>query len=133
MLLFEATELIDDHVISAGVPEPGEFVLLLSASTVRRFHDNRRFEVPWFAAHFNLTDSETQQGRATVIVNPTGLFRVSIFDRAQQPLHGRQLMLYWDQMNIELVTDENGGVLLLDNPTHLRVDAGTARIAIEPL
>lgn len=133
MLLFEATELIDSRIISASVSEPGEFVLLLSELTVRRFHDNRRFDVPWFCAQFNLTDPDVQEGSATVIVNPTGLFRVSIFDRAQQPLHGRQLVLYCDRMTIQLVTDENGGVFLLDNPTHLRINAGTARIAIEPL
>lgn len=102
MLLFEATELIDGRFISASVSEPGEFVLLLSELTVRRFHDDRRFNVPWFSAQFNLTDPDVQEGSATVIVNPTGLFRVSIFDRAQQPLHGRQLMLYCDRMTIQL-------------------------------
>ena len=130
VLLFEPTELVDDRIISAAARQPGEFMLLLSELTVRRLRDNRRFDVPWFAAQFNLTDTEMQKGTATVVLNPTGVFRVSIFDRTNRPLPRRQLMLHWGQMNIQLVTDENGTVFFLDNPTHFRIDMETPKIAV---
>lgn len=131
--LFEPTELVDNRIISSPAQQPGEFMLLLSELTVQRLHDNRRFDVPWFAAQFNLTDPEVQKGTATVVLNPTGVFRVSIFDRTNRPLHSRQLMLHWGRMTIELVTDQNGAVFFLDNPTHFRIDAETPKIAVESL
>jgi hypothetical protein len=134
LLLFEPTELVNGRIISAAARQPGEFMLLLSELTVRRLHDNRSFDVPWFAAQFNLTDPDVQKAAATVLLNPTGVFRVSIFDRTNRPLHRRrQVMLHWGQMNIQLVADENGAVLLLDNPTHFRFDTETTKIAVESL
>ncbi len=131
VLLFEPAELVDNCIISSAAPQPGEFMLLLSELTVRRLRDNRRFDVPWFAAQFNLTDPDVKKGAATVVLNPTGVFRVSIFDRTNRPLPHRQLMLHWGQMDIQLETDENGTVFFLDNPTHFRVDMETPKIAVE--
>ena len=133
VLLSEPSELVDNRIISAAARQPGEFMLLLSELIVRRLHDDRRFDVPWFAAQFNLSDAEVQSGTATVVLNPTGVFRVSIFDRTKRPLHRRQLVLYWGQMTIQLATDENGVVFFLDNPTHFRIDTETPTIAIESL
>lgn len=133
VLLFEPTELVDGRIISAAVRQPGEFVLLLCELTVRRFRDNRRFDVRWFAAQFNLTETEVQEGSARVTANPMGLFRVSIFDQTNRPLQRRQLMLHWNQMSVQLMTDENGAVLLLHNPTHVCFDTETPKIAVESL
>lgn len=133
LLLFEPTELVNGRIISSAARQPGEFILLLTELTVRRLHDNRGFDVPWFAAQFNLTEPDVKKGAATVLLNPRGVFRVSIFDRTNRPLHRRQLMLHSPQMNIQLVTDENGAVLFLDNPTHFRIDMETPKIAIESL
>jgi hypothetical protein len=133
VLLFEPSELVDNRSISAAARQPGEFMLLLSELTVRRLRDNRRFDVPWFAAQFNLTDPDVKKGAATVVLNPTGVFRVSFFDRTNGPMHRRQVMLHWGQMTIQLVTDENGAVFFLDNPTHFRIDTETPKIAVESL
>lgn len=133
VLLFEPSELVDDRIISAAARQPGEFTLLLNELTVRRLRDNRRFDVPWFAAQFNLTDPEVQKGTATVVLNPTGVFRVSIFDRTNRPWHRHKLVLHWGQMTIQLATDEKGVLLFLDNPTHFRIDTETPKIAIESL
>ena len=110
-------------------------MLLLTELTVQRLRDNRSFDVPWFAAQFNLTDADLQKGTATVLLKPTGVFRVSIFDSTNRPLHRRQLMLHRGQMNmnIQLVTAEDGAVLILDNPTYFRIDKETSKIAIESL
>lgn len=130
VLLFEPSELVDNRIISAVARQPGEFMLVLSELTVRRLHDNRQFGVPWFAAQFNLTGPEVQNGTATVVLNPTGVFRVSIIDRTDRTFHRRQLVLHWGQMTIQVATDENGVVFFLENPTHFWIDR---KIAIESL
>jgi hypothetical protein len=131
--LYEATDVVDDRIASVIVPGPGEFLLSLTQLTVRRFHDHLRFLVPWFASRFELTDADIQHGSARVSLNPTGVFRVSIFDRARQLLQGRQLTIYHDGMTIRLVSDEHGAILFLGNPTQFSIDPEMAVITIESL
>ena len=136
--LFESIDVVDDRIASVTVPAPGEFLLLLTELMVRRFHDNRRFQVVPFFARFNLTDADVMQGSARVILNPVGVFRVSIFDRGHEPLRGRELVLSRDNMTISFLTDADGGVLFLGNPTHgnptqFGIATGTATITIASL
>jgi hypothetical protein len=102
--------------------------------TVQRSHDNQHFQVPWFAAHFGVTESDIQQGSATVSLNSPGVFRVSIFDRRTRlPLPGFQLTAHCDNMTIEFATDENGAILFLTSPPQFGIDIEKATISVESL
>jgi len=122
-LLFEPLNLVDDHIASVAIPGPAEYELLLTELTVRRFRDNEHFQVPWFAAHFGLTEADIQQGSATVGLNTPGVFRVSIFDRGTHlPLHGFRLGAHYDNAIINFATDENGAILFLIGPMQFGID-----------
>ena len=116
-VLFEPFNVVDGHIASVAISGPGEYQLLLTELTVRRFHDSEHFQVPWFAAHFGVTEADIQQGSATVSLNTPGLFRVSIFDRRTHlPLHGVQLTAHCDNMAINFATDEKGAILSSSAP-----------------
>jgi hypothetical protein len=133
-VLFEPFNVVDDHIASVAVSGPGEYLLLLTQLTVRRFHDNQHFQVPWFAAHFGVTEADIQQGSATVSLNTPGVFRVSIFDRhTRLPLHGLQLTAHCDRMTANFATDENGAILFLISPTQLGIDIEKATISVASL
>ena len=134
-VLFEPLNLVDDHIASVAIPGPAEYELLLTELTVRRLHDNEHFQVPWFAAHFGLTEADIQQGSATVGLNTPGVFRVSIFDRGTHlPLHGVQLTAHCDNnMTVKFATDENGAILFLISPMQFGIDIEKATISVASL
>ncbi len=126
--------VVDDHIASVALPGPGEYLLFLVQLTVRRFQDSQLFQVPWFAAYFGITEADVEQGSATVSLNPTGVFRVSICDRRRHlPLHGLQLTAHGHQMTIKFATDENGAILFLISPTQFAIDIEKATISVESL
>jgi len=124
--------VVDDRIASAPVSGAGEYQLLLTELTVRRFQDNRQFQVSWFAAHFGVTEADIQQGSARVSLNSPGVFRVSIFDRLTHlPLHGFQLTAHCDNnMTANLATDENGAILFLISPMQFVIDIDTEKATI---
>ena len=135
-VLFEPFNLVDGHIVSVAIPGPGEYHLLLTELTVRRFRDNEHFQVPWFAAHFGVTEADIQQGCATVSLNTPGVFRVSIFDRRTHvPLHGLPLRAHCDNTTINLPTDENGAILFLISPMQfgINIDIERATISVASL
>ena len=122
-VLFEPLNLVDDHIASVAIAGPAEYELLLTGLTVRRFQDNEHFQVPWFAAHFGLTEADIQQGSATVSLNTPGVFRVSIFDRGTHlPFYGFRLRAHYDNATINFATDENGAILFLISPMQFSID-----------
>ena len=133
-VLFEPFNVVDDHIASVAVPNPGEYLLLLTQLTVRRFHDSEHFQVPWFSARFGVTEADIRQGSATVSLNTPGVFRVSIFDRRTHlPLAGLQVRVHYDQMTFKFVTDENGAILFLISPTQFGIDIEKATISVASL
>jgi hypothetical protein len=133
-VLFEPFKVVDDHIASVAIPGPAEYQLLLTELTLRRFHDNKRFQVPWFGAHFGVSEADIQQGSATVSLNTPGVFRVSIFDRRTHlPLHGLQLTAHCDNMTINFATDENGAILFLISPIQFGIDTEKATISVASL
>jgi hypothetical protein len=134
VVFFEPFNLVDDYIASIAAPVPGEYQLLLTELIVRRFHDNRHFQVPWFAAHFGVTEADIQQGSATVSLDSLGVFRVSIFDRRTHlPLSGLQLTAHCDDVTINFDTDETGAILFLGSPMHFGIDIEKATISIGSL
>jgi hypothetical protein len=132
--LFEPFNVVDDHIASVAIPGPAEYKLLLTELTVRRLHDNEHFQVPWFAAHFGVTEADMQRGSATVSPNTPGVFRVSIFDRSTHlPLHGLQLTAHCENMTIRFATDENGSTLFLISPMQFNIDVEKATICVASL
>ncbi len=128
--------VLDDHIasVAVAVPGPGEYLLLLTQLTVRRFHDSEHFQVPWFSARFGVTEADIRQGSATVSLNTPGVFRVSIFDRRTHlPLAGLQVRVHYDQMTFKFVTDENGAILFLISPTQFGIDIEKATISVASL
>jgi hypothetical protein len=126
--------VVDDHIASVALPGPGEYLLILVQLTVRRFHDNEPFQVPWFAAHFAVTEADIQQGSATVSLNTPGVFRVSIFDRRTHlPLPGLQLTAHCDNTSINFATDEAGAILFLISPMQFGIDIEKATISVASL
>jgi len=133
-VLFKPLNLVDDHIASVAIAGPAEYELLLTELTVRRFHNNEHFQVPWFAAHFALTEADIQQGSATVGLNTPGVFRVSIFDRGTHlPLRGFRLRVHYDNATINFAADENGAILFLISPMQLGIDVEDATISMSSL
>jgi hypothetical protein len=129
--LFEPVNVVDDHIASVAISSPGEYQLLLTELTVRRFHDSEHFQVPWFAAHFGVTEADIQQGSATVSLDTPGVFRVSIFDRRTHlPLHGLRLRAHCDNATINFATDENGAILFLISPMQFGIDIDIEKATI---
>jgi len=134
VVLFKPFDVVDDHIASAAVPRPGEYQLLLTELTVRRFHDNEHFQVFWFAAHFGVTEADIHQGSTTISLDTPSVFRVSIFDRrAHLPLRGSRLAAHSDNMVINFATDETGAVLFLISPMQFGVDIEKATISVASL
>ena len=134
-VFFEPLNVVDDRIASVAVPSPGEYVVLLTQLTLRRFHDNKQFQVPWFSAPFGVTEADIRQGSATVSLNTPGVFRVSIFDRRTHlPLHGVQLTAHCDNnMTVKFATDENGAILFLISPMQFGIDIEKATISVASL
>jgi hypothetical protein len=133
-VLFEPFNVVDGHIASVAISGPGEYQLLLTELTVRRFHDSEHFQGPWFAAHFGVTEADIQQGSATVSLNTPGLFRISIFDRRTHlPLHGLQLTAHCDNTTINFATDETGAILFLISPMQFGIDIEKATISVASL
>jgi hypothetical protein len=128
---FEATDVVDDQIASVALPGPGDFWLFLAQLTVRRLYDGRRFGVAWFAAYFSLAAEDLQHGKATVSLNTTGAYRLSILDRTHRPLRDHQLTFHFDNITMKLATDEDGTIVFLGKPPQFVMDAETGEFTVE--
>jgi len=110
---------IDSNVIrGVSAEEPGEFHLMLMDLLTQRAYDHLRVSVPVFPwpAMVVLTQDDLERGNSTIAVEPAGLFRLTLIDRATRPVPHQKLSFFGVGVTFSIKADEAGSIIFLGNP-----------------